>query len=155
MKGLLILLLMSFSASANSQPKDEQVPLTSGKYTVELTEQEKHLMPKWLEYDCAVGYKKAGQYQKCVATVTNALPPLDPKRREHFGEEYSPERYYECRVKTNSSNMSCNKHRLRRAENPTFWPYPDVPPPKLPESPNPPAYKAGMNAKQYFEAFPT
>ena len=89
MNGLLILLLMSFSASANSQPSN------------------------------------------------------------------SPERCYECRVKTNSSNMSCNKHRLRRAENPTFWPYPDVPPPKLPESPNPPAYKAGMNAKQYFEAFPT
>ena len=152
MKRLLILILMSLSACANSQARDESVPTPTSKYAVELTEQEKKLMPKWLEYDCSVDFKKAGQYQKCVATITNSLPPLDPKRREHFGEEYSPERYYECRMATAPRDLSCNKHRLRRAENPAFWPYPDVPPPKLPEPPNPPVYKASMSAKQYFEA---
>ena len=152
MKRLLILILMSLSACANSQARDESVPTPTSKYAVELTEQEKKLMPRWLEYDCSVDFKKAGQYQKCVATITNSLPPLDPKRREHFGEEYSPERYYECRMATAPRDLSCNKHRLRRAENPAFWPYPDVPPPKLPEPPNPPVYRAGMSAKQYFEA---
>jgi hypothetical protein len=152
MKRLLILTLMYFSACANSQTRDEQVGAPTGKYAIELTEQEKKLMPKWLEYDCGVDFKKPGQYQKCVATITNSLPPLDRTRREHFGEQYDPERYYQCRMSNPPSMMSCNVQRLRRAENPVFWPYPDVPPPKLPEPPNPPVYKAGMNAKQYFEA---
>jgi hypothetical protein len=152
MKPFVFTTLLLCASCATGQVRDEPVRTPDGKYVVELTEHEKKLMPKWLEYDCAVDFKKTGQYQKCVATITNSLSPLDPMRREHFGEEYDPERYYECRMKTSSSNMGCNKHRLRRAENPAFWPYPDLPPPKLPEPPNPPVYKAGMSAKQYFDA---
>jgi hypothetical protein len=152
MKRLLILILMSLSACANSQARDEPVAAPTSKYAVELTEQEKKLMPKWLEYDCSVDFKKSGQYQKCVAMITRTLPPLDSNKREHFGEVYNPERYYECRLKTTPNNVSCDRYRLRRPENPAFWPYPDVPSPKFPAPPNPPVYKAGMSAKQYFDA---
>ncbi|MFO1386566.1 MAG: hypothetical protein U1F55_10410 [Chitinivorax sp.] len=39
------------------------------------------------------------------------------------------------------------------APHPEYWPYPDVPPVKWPEAPNPPTLaKTGMSGKEYFQA---
>lgn len=80
------------------------------------------------------------------------LEPLDPSRRHLFGQHYDPDKYRACWYRVRGPDMQCEYLRLRRKEQPEYWPYPNIPRPKLPEPPNPPVYKEGMTSKQYFDA---
>jgi len=113
---------------------------------------------QWQGVDCIAQYKKLfatsrpeaqKQYIECEAAQ---LPPLDPNRREYFGERYSPSKYLACRRDSKFNDTACDIYKLRRAENPEYWPYPDVPKPKWPEAPKESVYKPGMSSKDYFEA---
>src|SRR3990172_11601438 len=42
------------------------------------------------------------------------------------------------------------KSPLPRQENPSIYPYPNVPPPKFPEAPADSGYRPGMTSKDYF-----
>jgi hypothetical protein len=89
-------------------------------------------------------------YLKCVVSQ---LPPLDPKRREWFGEEYDPKKYYECRKDLDFVDMRCEKYRLVRRHEPEYWPYAGkVAPVKWPEAPKQSVYRKGMKPQEYFEA---
>ncbi len=95
----------------------------------------------------------AASHSACIAYVASQLPPFDPQKREYFGDQYSPRKFLECALKRPQGiDGACEKYRLRRVENPEYWPYPDVPKPKWPEAPKESVYKFGMNSKQYFEA---
>lgn len=99
-----------------------------------------------------------GQYTECVEQRARELPPLDPAKREHFGELYDPARYLQCKKDGYRNDMGCDRYALRRIEQPEYWPYPDVPPVKWPESPTPSVYEQlkkmhlVVTAKDYFEA---
>ena len=80
------------------------------------------------------------------------LEPLDHKRRDEFGEFYNPAKFHECRARVDKNDMQCEYLKLRRVVQPEYWPNPKIAKPRLPDGPNPPVYKQGMNAKQYFEA---
>lgn len=111
------------------------------------------LKPEWIQGDCRSMAINATNHQICIAYIASQLPPFDPQKREYFGEQYSPSKFLECAQKqTRGIDGACEKYRLRRVENPEYWPYPDVPKPKWPEAPKESVYKPGMTSKQYFEA---
>ncbi|MBP6280123.1 MAG: hypothetical protein KA388_10220 [Rhodocyclaceae bacterium] len=99
-----------------------------------------------------------GQYTECIEQRARELPPLDPAKREHFGELYDPARYLQCKKDGYRNDMGCDRYALRRIEQPEYWPYPDVPPMKWPEPPTPSVYEQlkkkhlVVTAKDYFEA---
>lgn len=116
---------------------------------------------QWKGVDCNdVYYSLSGEtpedeqrrYKKFVQCEAAQLPPLDPAHREYFGEQYNPKKYLECKLHTESRYTSCNIYKLRRAENPEYWPFPDTPKPQWPDAPKENVYKKGMSSKQYFEA---
>jgi hypothetical protein len=77
----------------------------------------------------------------------------DPAKRDWYGEFYNLKEYSACMAQSRApGNLACEYLRLTRVEEPEYWPYPDVPQPKLPEPPNPPVYREGMTSKEYFEA---
>ncbi len=78
------------------------------------------------------------------------LEPLDPSRRDTFGEFYDPKEYHECRASVEERDTQCEYLKLRRKELDEFWPYPNVPKPKLPDPPTPAVYRWWMSAKDYF-----
>jgi hypothetical protein len=90
-----------------------------------------------------------------VLPAAEQLEPIDPKKRDHYGELYDPRRYKACREEVESigqfANTRCDVYKLRRQENPEYWPYPNVPPPKLPPAYKDSGYKPWMTSKQYFE----
>lgn len=133
-------------AIAAEKATDELV--SAGGYTIE---------KRYLDRDCRQGLGWKGftieKFVDCVRVQAALLPPLDRSRRDHFGEIYDPIKYRDCRIKTQRpGDATCDPYRLRRVENPEYWPYPDLPKPKLPEPPNPPVYKRGMSAEEYFQA---
>ena len=89
-----------------------------------------------------------------ACTSAQQLPAgIDPAKREWYGEFYNPEEYSKCKAKDrNPANIACDYLRLVREEEPEFWPYPNVPKPKLPDPPNPAVYRSGMTSKEYFDA---
>ena len=89
-------------------------------------------------------------YYDCVLVDAALLPPLDPKRRQHFGQYYDPVKYHECRKKYKRSDTRCKKYRLLRDEKPPVWPYPDAPPIQWPEAPKESGYYPGISSKAYF-----
>lgn len=89
-------------------------------------------------------------YLKCIVSQ---LEPLDPKRREWFGEYYDPKKYYECRKDLSFADMRCEKYRLVRRPEPEYWPYAGkVPPVQWPEAPKASVYRRGMKPQEYFDA---
>jgi len=112
-----------------------------------------NLKPKWIEGDCRSMAMTAESHSTCIAYLASQLPPFDPNKREYFGEDYNPGKFLECALKQSQGiDGACERYRLRRIDNPEYWPYPDVPKPKWPEAPKESVYKPGMNSKQYFEA---
>jgi hypothetical protein len=107
--------------------------------------------PEWVRVNCALRLPKE-EYAACVRARAEAAGPLDPSKRDQYGEFYDPAKYVECRVGIDPANMRCEYLILRRRGQPEFWPYPDVPKPKLPEPPNSPVYKPGMTSREYFQA---
>jgi hypothetical protein len=92
------------------------------------------------------------QWALCHQILAARMPPIDPKRRQWFGKEYSPKKYWECRKKAGRGQTDCERYRLVRNAHPEYWPYPDVPPVKWPAAPNPPTWQSGMSGKEYFQA---
>ncbi len=88
----------------------------------------------------------------CHQILAARMPPIDPQRRQWFGQEYSPKKYLECRLKAGRGNTRCEPYRLVRNPHPEYWPYPNVPPVKWPAAPNPPTWQSGMSGKEYFQA---
>lgn len=107
--------------------------------------------PRWKAGKCIQMDMDIDTQKQCWAYVTSQLPPLDPGHRELFGEKYDPQKFLKCRNEM-SNNASCDVYRLRRVENPEYWPYPDVPKTKWPDAPKESVYKPGMSSKQYFDA---
>jgi hypothetical protein len=111
------------------------------------------LKPEWIDGDCRSMAMTAASHSTCIAYLASQLPPFEPEKRTYFGEQYSPRKFMECALKRPQGiDGACEKYRLRRVENPEYWPYPDVPKPKWPEAPKEPVYKPGMSSKEYFEA---
>lgn len=111
------------------------------------------LKTEWIDGDCRSMAMNPTQHRTCIDFLASQLPPLDPEKREYFGEQYNPQKFMECAQKTKRGiDGACEKYRLRRIENPEYWPYPDVPKPKWPEAPKKSVYKLGMSSKQYFDA---
>ncbi len=122
------------------------------------------------ESKAAIRYRKAvedgcndyaltrSQYMACNEQRARELPPLDPARREHFGELYDPVKFLQCKKDGFRQGKDCELHALRRLEQPEYWPYPDVPPMKWPDAPTPSVYEQLkkkqllVTAKDYFEA---
>lgn len=112
-----------------------------------------NLKPQWIDGDCRSMAINAANHKTCIAYLASQLPPFDPQKREYFGEQYSPHKFLECALKQPKGiDGACEKYRLRRVENPEYWPNPDVPKPKWPDPPKETVYKPGMSSKQYFEA---
>ncbi|BCB27522.1 hypothetical protein SKTS_24080 [Sulfurimicrobium lacus] len=107
--------------------------------------------PRALAATCSYTGLYGVALESCVRLLAAKLPPFDPTKPDHFGELYSPQKYYECKLK-NPSNLGCEEFALRRPENPEYWPYPGVPKPKWPEAPKKSVYRAGMDGKEYFDA---
>lgn len=108
---------------------------------------------QWQGMDCQkIKVVPRSEYLRHAQCVAAQLPPLDPNKREYFGEQYSPRKYLECKLKYDDRESSCDIYKLRRAENPEYWPNPDVPKPKWPDAPKESVYKFGMSSKDYFEA---
>jgi hypothetical protein len=108
---------------------------------------------QWQGVDCQkIKVVPRSEYNRHAQCVAAQLPPLDPNKREHFGEQYSPRKYLECKLRMGDGYSDCDIYKLRRVENPEYWPNPDVPKPKWPDAPKEPVYKSGMSSKQYFEA---
>lgn len=91
-------------------------------------------------------------YSACIHRRARELPPLDPSRREHFGEQYDPARYLECMKTSYHNHQGCDRYELRRVDNPEYWPYPEVQGIHWPDPPKESAYRPGMSSKDYFEA---
>ncbi len=117
--------------------------------------QRKWVTQEMLDAECYIG-AASEIIELCVQILAAQLPPIDNAKREHFGEFYDPAGYLRCRRDSirrgQRTDSSCEFRRLRRAENPEYWPYPDVPPPKWPDAPDPPTYKPGMTSDEYFDA---
>jgi hypothetical protein len=92
------------------------------------------------------------KYHACVEVLGAQMAPIDPERREWFGEQYSAEKYVECRKKAQPQETHCERHRLRRKEAPEFWPFHDKSPMKWPDPPKEPVYKKGMKPIDYWRA---
>jgi len=147
MTGLFVLPLSLTSCASVEPAAPSVVPMPVGADRVN---------PKWLHFNCAMSDINFEQVKLCIQTQAALLPPLDKNKREYFGESYDPVKYLKCRMedleKSYVSNTACDRFRLRRVENPEYWPNPDVPKPKWPDAPNPPVYREGMTSEEYFKA---
>lgn len=143
----LIALLVAGCAGSGGFPPPEQtvetVPMPS--FTAEISQ-------KWLDEECS-NIGSFNMRMKCEEVLAAKLPPLDLAHRELFGRYYNPRKYLQCmKEASNGSNVHCRLYRTRRIEYPEYWPYPDAPPVKWPEAPNPPTYREGMSKQEYFQA---
>jgi hypothetical protein len=92
----------------------------------------------------------------CSASAQIVFPEaMDPTRRDHYGQHYDPGKYMECLSKIRGADTRCEYLRVRRLEQPEYWPYPNVPRPRLPEAPKASVYRKGMTSKEYFDALCT
>lgn len=89
------------------------------------------------------------EYVKCLASV---MEPIDPKRREEFGEVYGAKEYLHCALTRPPGDTYCERHRLKRRPEPEYWPHGAKPNLKLPEPPRQSVYRKGMMPKEYFDA---
>ncbi|GEM_PF-1710658 len=90
--------------------------------------------------------------EKCVRVDAALLPPLDPDKRDHFGLNYDPVKYYKCRLSHTSRNdVECHDFRMRRNEYNPVWPYREVAPIKWPKTPEDSGYRWWMSSERYFE----
>lgn len=89
-----------------------------------------------------------------ACSAPRSLPDgVDPAKRDWYGEFYNLKEYARCvRETKDARNTQCEYLRLTRVAEPEYWPYPNVPRPKLPDAPNPPVYREGMTSKEYFDA---
>lgn len=94
------------------------------------------------------------QYQACLRVFLAQQPPLDRARREHFGEQYDPAKYYSCRLATIVNDTRCERLLLRRRESVEVWPYHvgQPAPIKWPEAPKESVYRPGMSPLEYWRA---
>lgn len=110
----------------------------------------------YLDHDCQSPGRNSSlsdeKWALCHQILAARMQPIDPKRRQWFGQEYSPKKYWECRKKAGRAQMDCDRYRLVRNPHPEYWPYPNVPPVKWPAAPNPPTWQSGMSGKEYFQA---
>ena len=97
------------------------------------------------------GIKSVKDRRDCHWVEASLLPPLDLNNRQHFGQKYDPEKYFQCNMRRDRSG-SCNIYKLRRIEQDPVWPYPDVPAIQWPEAPEKETYKRGMSSQDYFDA---
>ncbi|GAB6044275.1 hypothetical protein [Endothiovibrio diazotrophicus] len=122
------------------------------RYTPELAEKIKS--KGWVDgkWPCNIAYKlmNRSEYLECILVEAALLPDISSAPRDHFGERYDPRDYLECRAPRKRNDMSCLSLRVRRNENPEYWPYPEVPKPKWPEPPQRAKYREGMSSEEYF-----
>lgn len=146
-----VALALSVKAAAQSLPAVELEPLPTAP-------------EKRLYYG---KYYDPARYQQCMSFTPEKrrlwgygdcqqfalkLEPFDQNRRDEFGEEYDLRKYHDCVKRFGVAELACDVYALRRKPQPEYWPYPQVQGIKWPESPKPPAYRRGMNPKEYFEA---
>jgi hypothetical protein len=103
---------------------------------------------------CNAGYDAPGQYPACLRVYLAQQPPLDPVRREQFGERYDPGKYYSCRLATSANDTRCERLILRRRDSPEVWPYHvgQPAPIKWPDAPREQVYRSGMSPLEYWRA---
>ena len=103
---------------------------------------------------CNAFYTQGGQFEACLRIYVATKPPLDPARREQFGERYDPAKYYACRLERPPNQSGCEHLVLRRRESPEVWPYHlgQPAPIRWPEAPKVSVYREGMSALEYWRA---
>ncbi len=146
--GFACLLLLDGGQVAHASLLGNLMAPFSGPDVVPMPPNADQLDPRLVATDCK--YAHPHQWLLCQQIYAAQMPPIDPQRRQWFGQDYSPTKYLECRKKSRSA--SCERYRLVRNPHPEYWPYPDVPPVKWPEAPNPPTWQSGMSGKEYFQA---
>ncbi len=120
-------------------------------------------MRSWMKYGClwnSPDAKTAGDdVGACLHQIAAELPPFDPSKPRYFGEHYSPQRFLECKAYAHAvrgqgqfSATQCEVFRLRRIENPYFWPYPHNQDFKWLEAPKESVYRPGMTPEAYHKA---
>lgn len=135
-------------ACAHAEPEGRDVVTL---VDTKLSEAEKK---RWLATECNDGRP---EFMECVEMQGLSMPPLDPSRREHFGERYDPQEWLACMRRGYArrgiyGTGGCEPYRLRRIENPEYWPNPAVPPFRWPDPPAQTVYREGMSSKEYFDA---
>jgi hypothetical protein len=93
----------------------------------------------------------AGDMRKFKLCMARFLEPIDPTRREWFGELYDPKKYVDC-VTKEPMDTACDRYQLRRRPEPEYWPGGIKPVLKLPEAPKQNVYRKGMTSREYFDA---
>lgn len=145
-QALIALLVAGCASNAGLPPPEQTVE------TVPMPPFAADVSQKSLDAEC-VNLAYGASRMECEEVLAAKLPPLDLTRRELFGRYYNPRKYLQCMQEaSNGSNVHCRQYRLRRIEHPEYWPYPDAPPIKWPEAPNPPTYREGMSKQEYFQA---
>jgi hypothetical protein len=149
LKSLLILSLFALSACVSQSAKYTPPP---AELVAKIT------ATNWLKNmdnggtTCASGgIKSVKDRRDCHWVEASLLPPLDITKRQHFGQKYDPEKYFQCNMRRDRSG-SCSIYKLRRIEQDPVWPYPDVPAIKWPSAPEKETYQRGMSSKTYFDA---
>jgi hypothetical protein len=105
-----------------------------------------------LDFNCLRGdFLGASEREDCYRVQAALLPPLDPARREEFGESYDPKKYLECRLEKGAIGGDCDLYRLRRKLHPEYWPNPSLPRPVIPDG-DKKVYRPGMSSEEYFKA---
>lgn len=155
---LLVTLLCSCASLPGESGAQETSRAAQLTNPVQMPPDADKVSPQLLTADCRLNNTDYEMRRQCYRVVAAQLPPIDPNRREHFDESYDPAKFVACVFKANNtyeldaSVYSCDRFRLRRIENPEYWPNPDIPKLKWPEPPNPPTYRPGMSSEAYFNA---
>ncbi|MGE0874542.1 MAG: hypothetical protein AB7O31_07735 [Burkholderiales bacterium] len=134
-----------------SAPKQKPVPPAPKPTAEDVAVVRESWLARYTPCNVPISYTK--HYLACLRVYVSRLPRFDASRREHFGEHYDPDRYYDCRRRKEPNIASgCAHFALHRKENPEHWPFHKVPPIKWPEAPKEPVYKAGMKPFDYWLA---
>lgn len=104
-----------------------------------------------LDDNCLRMNQTSAERTACMSVQAALLPPLDPTRREEFGESYDPRKYLECRIKHGPAVADCDLYRLRRKPHPEYWPNPNLPRPVISDG-DKKVYRPGMSSEEYFKA---
>ena len=120
--------------------------------------------PEWLQRNCHATYRPGSSgpvsREQCIEQLAAAMPAFDPNKPRHFGERYSPKTWRDCRLNAHDfgglqgryAPGDCDWYKLRRIENPTFWPYEHNKDFKWPEAPKESVYRPGMTSEAYHKA---
>lgn len=88
------------------------------------------------------------EYVKCIAST---MEPIDPAKREWYGEVYGAKEYLACAL-SRPGDSYCDRHRLKRRHFPEYWPDARSASIKWPDPSQRAVHRLGMTPKAYFDS---